>query len=759
MAKPFTPEQISQILEEFFKVVGTRQYIGARYVPIFGRKGEESIEWDNSAPYEPLTIVLYQGNSYTSRQFVPVGVEITNQEFWAITGNYNAQVELYRQEVRNLLPYDETPTEDSTKAVTSDGIKKAIADETTRATEAEKTNATAIADEKTRAENAEQTLQNGINTNATKITENKNDIAAINQRVDYIEVEYCKCYNNVAEMVDDTNLKNGDTVSTISYFNEIGGANYLISSTKNDYSIALSNGLFANLNPIHNKVYVSQFGAVASTMNKLIDCTTEIQNAINFAAANSCTLYIDPYIFTVNGSLTVSEYVPIRGIGRNSFYSTTTTPKGSVIWCNQSSTTPLITFTNRYNGDVQDIAIYGNFSTRDCIYLNNSGWEATFRNVFISSFNGAAVRFNTQYDTLFENCSFIACAAYYADESKCVYTFEFERANNNTTNAIKIDCCHFEHTILVANFNTVQQISFTQTKFELNVNHENSIDNTAPENISIPSFKLNNTTYNMSFTACEFMLRHTSTQYVFQDVSPSVLDIQAQIIVNGCTFINTTEGTLVFNIKHMRAIISNCVINCLNGAMYGIIIPHNSSISNCVIIVIPTTTSCYGVSCNRANIINCRFVIHSESSTFNQTDINVVNLDNSYMDGCYFECSYSRDYPFSKTYSLKSGEFDSSNVVFPTNNFVIKDENTTSINISNAQSKVIFIDKKITIDEITNAPRGTILNIYANTNDVTIKCYNNDYTGTKIYGTSDITLNAGEMITLVKGLNFWCVTK
>ena len=98
MPDTFTPEQISQILEEFFKVVGTRQYIGARYVPIFGRKGEESIEWDNTAPYEPLTIVLYQGNSYTSRQYVPVGVEITNQEFWAITGNYNAQVEMYRRE-------------------------------------------------------------------------------------------------------------------------------------------------------------------------------------------------------------------------------------------------------------------------------------------------------------------------------------------------------------------------------------------------------------------------------------------------------------------------------------------------------------------------------------------------------------------------------------------------------------------------------------------------------------------------------------
>lgn len=94
----FTPEEISQILEEFFRVVGTRQYIGARYVPIFGRKGEDSIAWDNTKPYEPLTIVLYQGNSFTSRQYVPADVDITNEAYWALTGNFNAQVEQYRQE-------------------------------------------------------------------------------------------------------------------------------------------------------------------------------------------------------------------------------------------------------------------------------------------------------------------------------------------------------------------------------------------------------------------------------------------------------------------------------------------------------------------------------------------------------------------------------------------------------------------------------------------------------------------------------------
>ena len=93
----FTDEQINSIME-LINATRHTQYIGARYVPIFGRKGETSIEWDNTAPYEPLTIVLHQGNSYTSRQYVPSGVEITNADFWANTGNYNAQIEQYRQE-------------------------------------------------------------------------------------------------------------------------------------------------------------------------------------------------------------------------------------------------------------------------------------------------------------------------------------------------------------------------------------------------------------------------------------------------------------------------------------------------------------------------------------------------------------------------------------------------------------------------------------------------------------------------------------
>ena len=73
----------------------TRQYIGARYVPIIDG------EYNSEKVYEPLTIVTYNGSSYTSKKSVPSGTLPTNTEYWALTGNYSAQVEQYREEVEN----------------------------------------------------------------------------------------------------------------------------------------------------------------------------------------------------------------------------------------------------------------------------------------------------------------------------------------------------------------------------------------------------------------------------------------------------------------------------------------------------------------------------------------------------------------------------------------------------------------------------------------------------------------------------------
>ena len=139
----FSDEQIASILD-LINTTRHTQYIGARYVPIFGRKGEATIEWDNTAPYEPLTVVLHQGNSYTSKQYVPTGIDILNEDFWANTGNYNAQIEQYRQDV---LQYDARITTAQTGAdaandkLSAFGINT-VQDATTAKTEADERAAT-----------------------------------------------------------------------------------------------------------------------------------------------------------------------------------------------------------------------------------------------------------------------------------------------------------------------------------------------------------------------------------------------------------------------------------------------------------------------------------------------------------------------------------------------------------------------------------------------------------------------------------------
>ena len=112
------------------------QYIGSRYVPIFA----DPIEHSSAKEYEPLTIVLYEGASYTSKQYVPVGVEITDERYWALTGNYNAQVELYRREtalakstaddaqadIDTLLPKADFSAENTVKTYVDDSVTGAI---------------------------------------------------------------------------------------------------------------------------------------------------------------------------------------------------------------------------------------------------------------------------------------------------------------------------------------------------------------------------------------------------------------------------------------------------------------------------------------------------------------------------------------------------------------------------------------------------------------------------------------------------------
>ena len=82
---------------------GTSMYIGARYVPIFA----DPVEWDNEREYEPLTIVVHNGDCYTSKCYVPKGAQLPpypegQTKYWVKTSDYNAQFADLKKTVTDL---------------------------------------------------------------------------------------------------------------------------------------------------------------------------------------------------------------------------------------------------------------------------------------------------------------------------------------------------------------------------------------------------------------------------------------------------------------------------------------------------------------------------------------------------------------------------------------------------------------------------------------------------------------------------------
>lgn len=82
-----------------------RQYIGARYVPKFFENPNNTAEWLPNVIYEPLTIVTYGLNTYTSKKTIPasVGDPANNPEYWVATGNFNEYINELREEMQAII--------------------------------------------------------------------------------------------------------------------------------------------------------------------------------------------------------------------------------------------------------------------------------------------------------------------------------------------------------------------------------------------------------------------------------------------------------------------------------------------------------------------------------------------------------------------------------------------------------------------------------------------------------------------------------
>lgn len=84
--------------------MAVREYVGARYVPKFDG------DWDNTKTYEPLTIVSVANvGSYTSKKYVPVGVPITDTDYWVLTANVSGQMIQLQNEIDAINDTIKTP--------------------------------------------------------------------------------------------------------------------------------------------------------------------------------------------------------------------------------------------------------------------------------------------------------------------------------------------------------------------------------------------------------------------------------------------------------------------------------------------------------------------------------------------------------------------------------------------------------------------------------------------------------------------------
>ena len=74
------------------------KYVGNRCIPM------PMGNWDKNKEYGNLSVVLASnGDSYTSKKNVPKGIELSNTEYWAISSKFNAQLEVQKQRIDNIV--------------------------------------------------------------------------------------------------------------------------------------------------------------------------------------------------------------------------------------------------------------------------------------------------------------------------------------------------------------------------------------------------------------------------------------------------------------------------------------------------------------------------------------------------------------------------------------------------------------------------------------------------------------------------------
>lgn len=94
----------------------------------FGREGENTVEWDNRAPYDIGTFVIHDGVSYVSVRDVPTGIEIGDQRYWMRVGNENVLDESLEQMIEAEEAARQTADQGLADSITAESNARIAAD-------------------------------------------------------------------------------------------------------------------------------------------------------------------------------------------------------------------------------------------------------------------------------------------------------------------------------------------------------------------------------------------------------------------------------------------------------------------------------------------------------------------------------------------------------------------------------------------------------------------------------------------------------
>lgn len=265
-----------------------RQYVGARYVPkIMG-------EWNKALQYEALSIVTYMGNSFTSKIPVPPNIDITNETYWVNTGNYNAQLEEYKNKVdrfeKNLAIV--TPYMFGAKGNGVDDDTEAIR-ETLKYKNIFIPSGTFLV--KTRTENSNYNLL--VQSNTTIVMSDNATIKGIPNNSTHYVILAIRNVKNVTiiggNIVGDKSLNSGEWGYGINIF---ASDNVLIENVK------ISNCLGDSIN-INGNDYSDQGALTHSSHVRIINCELfeSRRQGISIEACDTC-LIDNNYIHNINGT-------------------------------------------------------------------------------------------------------------------------------------------------------------------------------------------------------------------------------------------------------------------------------------------------------------------------------------------------------------------------------------------------------------------------------------------------------------------------